>query len=60
MKVTGPDGVTVGEVIFTANVTVCPMADGFGEDMSVAELVVCSTIWFRTCDTLGGLIASPL
>ena len=41
MKVTGPVGITVGDVIVAVNVTACPCFDGFRDEMIVAELVVC-------------------
>ncbi len=33
--------------------------DGFGDDVRVAELVVCNTTWFSTADVLPELVASP-
>jgi hypothetical protein len=33
--------------------------DGFGEEVSVAELVVCNTTWFSIVDVLPRLAASP-
>ena len=38
VNVTGPAGFVVGDVMVAVNVTACPMFDGFGEEMSVAEL----------------------
>jgi hypothetical protein len=35
-KVTGPVGVTVGDVIVAVNVTTCPEFEGFGDEESVA------------------------
>jgi hypothetical protein len=43
VKVTSPVGTTVGDEIFAVKVTACPCVDGFGEDVMVAELVVCTT-----------------
>jgi hypothetical protein len=43
LKVTGPFGITVGDEIFAVKVTAWPCVDGFGEDVSVAELAVCTT-----------------
>jgi len=60
MKVTGPVGMIVGEVIFAVNVTAWPTVDGFGDAVSAAALVVLSTDWFTTGDALLWLLASPL
>ena len=59
VKVTGPAGVTVGDVICAVNVTAWPKMDGFGEDVIVAALVACSTVWFRMGEVLVRLLASP-
>ena len=59
MKVTGPFGITVGDVIFAVKVTAWPCVDGFGDDVSAAMLVVCSTTWFSTPDVLLWFAASP-
>jgi len=40
VKVTGPVGVTVGDVIVAVNVTGWPRIDGFGVELMLAELVV--------------------
>jgi hypothetical protein len=40
LNVTGPFGITVGEVIVAVKVTTWPNVDGFGDDVTVAELVV--------------------
>ena len=50
---------TVGDVIFAVNVTACPTVDGFADDVIAAALPVCSTVWFRTVDTLLRLFVSP-
>jgi len=50
---------TVGDVIFAVNVTACPTVDGFADDVIAAALPVCSTVWFRTVDTLPRLFVSP-
>ena len=42
-KVTGPVALTVGEVMVAVKVTASPWVDGFGDELSVAVLVVCST-----------------
>ena len=60
LKVTGPVGTTVGDVIFAVKVTAWPWVDGFGDELSVAVLVVCFTTWFRMVDVLARLDASPL
>jgi len=39
LNITGPLGCAVGDVILAVNVTAWPMLDGFGEEVSVAELV---------------------
>lgn len=59
VNVTGPVGRTVGDVIVAVNVTACPSVEGFGDEVSVAALVVCSTSWFKMAELLGGLFTSP-
>jgi hypothetical protein len=59
-KVTGPVGITVGEVIVAVKVIACPKVDGLGDDVIVAELVVCNTVWFSTGEVLPRLFRSPL
>jgi hypothetical protein len=59
MNVTGPDAMTVGEVIFVVKVTSCPRVDGFADELSVAELVACCITWFSTAEVLLALLASP-
>jgi len=44
VNVTGPVGLTVGEVILAVNVTVWPRVDGFGDDDKVVVLVA----WLTT------------
>jgi len=44
LKVTGPAGVTVGEVILAVKVTACPCFEGFSDELIVAALVVCNTV----------------
>jgi predicted small secreted protein len=39
-KVTGPVGVTVGDVIVAVKVTACPDVDGVGDDVSVGHHLV--------------------
>jgi hypothetical protein len=60
IKVTGPVGLTVGDVMVAVKVTACPDVDGFGDEVSVAELVASVTTWFTTEDVLLRLFASPL
>lgn len=52
VKVTGPVGITVGDVIFAVKVTASPCVDGLGDEVSVALLVVSNTTWVRTVDVL--------
>ena len=59
VKVTGPVGVAVGEVIFAMKVTTSPTVDGLGDELMVAALVVCCTTWFRMGEALGPLFVSP-
>ena len=59
VKLTRPVGVVVGEVIRAVKVTTCPWVDGFGDEVSVVELVACCTTWFKIGDALGPLLASP-
>jgi len=59
VNVTGPEGTTVGEVIFAVKVTACPCVDGLGDEVSVAELVACCTVWLKTGDVLPELLPSP-
>ena len=54
VKVTGPVGVVVGEVISAVKVTDSPWVDGFGDEVSVAVLVACVITWFRMVDVLPG------
>jgi hypothetical protein len=60
VKVTGPAGVAVGELIFAVKVTASPWVDGFGDAVMVAALVVCVITWFRMGDALGPLFVSPV
>ena len=41
VKVTGPVGVVVGEVMVAVKVTACPNADGLQEEVNVAEVEAC-------------------
>ena|SRR5690242_19707847 len=50
---------TVGDVNFAVNVIACPTVEGFDEEVSVAALVVCSTVWFNAADVLPRLLVSP-
>lgn len=50
---------TVGDVIFAVNVTAWPTLDGFSDDVMVAALVVCSTVWIRSGEVLARLLVSP-
>lgn len=59
MNVTGPVGSTVGDEIVAVKVTDCPCVDGFGDEVSIALLVVCRTTWFSTVDVLPKLAVSP-
>jgi hypothetical protein len=59
MNVTGPVGMTVGDLIAAVNVTASPLLEGFGDDVRPAELVVCFTTWFTMGDALGPLFSSP-
>ena len=59
VNVTGPVGVTVGDVIVALKVTLWPWVDGFGDEVSFAALVVCFTTWLRTADVLPALFPSP-
>ena len=44
---------TVGDEIVAVKVTACGLCvDGFGDEVSVAVLVVCRTSWFNTADVL--------
>ena len=58
-KVTGPFGITVGDVIVAVNVTTCPNVEGFGEEVSVAELVAWVITWITTGELLLRLFTSP-
>ena len=58
MNVTGPVGWTVGEVIFAVKDTNSPWVDGFGDELSVAALVVSCITWFKMADVLPALFAS--
>jgi len=60
VKVTGPEGVVVGEVIFAVKVTDSPCVEGFGDEVRAAALVVWLITWFRMGDALLALLASPL
>jgi hypothetical protein len=59
VKLTGPVGRTVGDAIFAVKVTAWPRAEGFNEEVMLAELVVCFTTWFTTADVLPRLFTSP-
>ena len=59
VKVTGPVGVVVGEVMVAVKVTDWPWVDGFWDDVRVAVLVACVITWFSMGDGLGTLLASP-
>jgi hypothetical protein len=51
-NVTGPAGVTVGELIVAVNVTACPNVDGLDEDVNEADVVACVITWFTIEDVL--------
>jgi hypothetical protein len=59
MNVTGPVGITVGDEIVAVKVTTWPCVDGFGDEVSLALLVVSNTTWFSTAEVLPRLAASP-
>jgi hypothetical protein len=59
-NVTGPVGITVGDVIVAVNVTGLPWLDGFSDELRAAALVVSTITWFNTADVLLRLCASPL
>jgi hypothetical protein len=58
-NVTGPLGVTVGDAMVAVNVTVCPTADGFTDDVIDAALAPGCTTSFTAADELPRLLASP-
>jgi hypothetical protein len=59
VKVTGPVGVTVCEVILAVKVTASPRVEEFVDDVMVAALVACFTTWVRTGEELPRLNRSP-
>jgi len=56
---TGPVGVTVGEVIVAVNVTACPTLDGFTDGLMLAEVFAGRKCCGSTADALPKFIASP-
>ena len=59
VKMTGPVGTTVRDVITAVKVTSWPAVDGFGDEVSVAALVARRTTWSSTADVLRGFSPSP-
>jgi len=59
LKVTGPVGVTVGDVIVAVKVTTWACIAGFSDELIWALLVVSVTSWFKTGDLLPWFIVSP-
>jgi hypothetical protein len=59
VNVTGPVGVTVGDIIFAVKVTASPGVDGFGDEVRVAALVASNTTWSSTTEVLPEFSASP-
>lgn len=55
VKVTGPVGLTVGEVMVAVKVAVWPSADGLDDEVMVAELAAWVMIWFMTAEVLPAL-----
>ena len=49
-NVTGPVGVTVGEVMVAVKVTACTKTDGSDDEFNVAEVVACVITWFTIED----------
>jgi len=59
VNVTGPVGLTVGDVMVAVKVTASPRVDGFGDEMRVAELVVSCITWLKMAEVLRSLFTSP-
>ena len=47
-NVTGPAGMTVGDMIFAVKVTTCPRVEGLGDDVTVAVLFAWKTFCKKT------------
>ena len=60
LKVTVPLGFPPkAGVIVAVKVTVCPLFDGFGVDVSVVVVLAWFTFWLTTADVLGVKSTSP-
>jgi hypothetical protein len=59
MNVTEPEGVPEPDVTAAANVTACPIVDGFRDDDSVVVVATAFTTWFTGDDVLAANVALP-
>ena len=63
VNVTVPAGVADAEVTVAVNVTLCPRAEGFGEEtrvVVVAAPVAALTVWDSAAELLGLKLESPV